>query len=381
MHQIKHSVIFTIFTFLNSVLILTRIFYSRMEDGLCPFSDISEMGIFDAMEIIFNNLRYIDQINLAATSKTLRSAAFESSKVVKSVTMGREFNFDLFPSFITNREVFTIHCVFPDLEKIRANLRFFQSNPFKELRVFKKLEKLTIYIPERRDSYPIDYRLKIKSLCIRQNFYILHQEAVFNFIRNLDGLENFAIYDGKLTRNAIEHLDTYNLKKIKIHNTEICNQAQLLHNLIEKGNRNLEVLRLTYTHYSMSCANLIFDLFDLLDHYEMKLRKFTFTLNWYRGFKIENLLKLRHLKELIIYFHTRIPGTALVTIYQLAEQMPNTEITLEEYEEIPYCQNEDDYERIVYKSIHLRLNYGQNYSHIKNIKFKAFEYKGYAYME
>lgn len=157
------------------------------------------------------------------------------------------FNLDLFPGIISDDDIQNLFNVIPRINKLKADLKFVNSNFLLSLKRFESLRKLslTIYDYKLNGCEP---KLEIKSLTLRTYYYALDMDTVYHFLRQITNLQEFSIYNGRLSSKAIRVLNEMPLRKLKLHNTLTeCIECHLLFTII--NNRNLEYLKITCDNY------------------------------------------------------------------------------------------------------------------------------------
>lgn len=321
-------------------------------------SDIIDRQMFHIMDIIFKNLNLIDSIHLASTNSKLKNAAYESSDKIKSIAQRNCFNLDLFPGLITKDQIEIIYQVFPNLEKFKVDMRFVKTNFFKHMKKFENLRKLSIYLQDFEDDPPYSTILNISSLTLRQQYYTLHNDAIYDILKNTENLRQLAIYEGKLSLKTIKLLNQLKLNKLKLHNTTIesC-EENLLTTILT--NKDLKYLRITcevYMRYSQS-FRLIAKLLSMINSINSNIETFIFTLESNTTIRYENLLNFHNLKRIVVYYSAQTATYHLNNLVKIAKCLDKTKLELIEYLEVPLFASLQTKNVLKHRSIHFEKRF------------------------
>lgn len=133
---------------------------------------LETLGDYDIpMRMTIAHLNFIDVINLASTSQTMRTIVMQRSKSLQSIEKYGCFNLDLFHEIpITKTEIDTIYRIFPELRHLRIDLTFADNHLLDNIRKFKKLEKISVYL-RSCDTNENKIGANIRSVTIRSKYY------------------------------------------------------------------------------------------------------------------------------------------------------------------------------------------------------------------
>lgn len=298
------------------------------------------------IENILQNLNLMDKIFLASTNTVVKNKVFSHCKDIKAIEERGSFNLDILPDMISDDEILTVFKVFPNLRKLKFDLRFC-NDIIQNIKIFKNLEKISVYLFEYACPKVFE-EIEIKNLTIRQQYYITKNDSVINLLQQIKNLEKFSIYNGKLTTKSLNKLNSYKLKSLKIQNTAIEGlDLDIVLEIIK--NENLKVLQSTSEKYFRypGPTRLIHYLLDLCPYHDLNIQKLVFTLDFRETVKYENLIKIRGLQEVKIYYSALFFTQNLETIIKAAKHLENTQFQFIEFLEIPMCCTNNLYSHIL----------------------------------
>lgn len=296
-----------------------------------PYVDMVKIAkLGSPIKIVMKNLRLLDSIYLASTNKEIRNYAIKENPELKNIDETGCIDLNIFPSPISEREIYILHRTFPDLQKIKGNLADVKDNFLDHLGKFRSLKKLSVIINEGDHNYNLN-RLALKSLTCEAQFYNLTTDCIFTLLRQISNLKVFSIRKGSLSIRTITLLETRNIEILKVHNSIIKNGSYLVRMIL--NNINLKYLKLTTDNYMISAYPIFVasDVINRLDCFKLNLIRFTFTLDQAMRIKYENLKYLKELRELKIYYSVATSTMNIANIIKIVTSLKDVETMFIEY--------------------------------------------------
>lgn len=299
-------------------------------------SDLIDKNMFHVMDQIFSELAIEDAISLAAMNSKSREAAYICCNTIRFIAESKQFDFDLISEIVSSKHFRIIEFVFPDIERIKIDLRTTRGKSIPKLNIFKNLRKISAFLTEYRHKNYMS-KLSIENVSVKQQYFTVFYDALADFLRQLKNVQKLSVLNGRVTKNSIKTFSQFPLIKLKLRNTFVeCSEEENLVDFIFNC-KSLKKLHLTCEHYSRNPECFyITELFLLrLPEYPLNIEVLAFTLESKRTVPYENLKYLKKLTNVEIYYAAQTSPRRIPTIMCLAKLSPSTTFTLIEYIERP----------------------------------------------
>lgn len=346
------------------------------ETNFCILIEMIRMNLSHIMRNIFSMLPLRSLLDLSTTCTEIRDYATEESEVLKTIRWSERFNFDCLPGLIGTEEIEMIHRIFPNLKHLKTDLTFSDNGILDEMKVFKKLEKISLYLYESNYENLSQQKFCLKKLTVRQNYYKHGHDAVYEILTHIKELQEFTIYNGMITSQSADLLRKFKLRKLKLHNVDAETFAafKIIHHIL--NNDELENLRLTSEKYILfpQFIRMNNEIIDLMHIHSINLTKLAFTVDKInKNVKYENLWHLKKLKELKIYFSVQtLPLQNLDKLIEVTSRLQHVDITFIEFFETPQISTQNILER----TVALSDKYAKMILGHENLKLKKLNIKG-----
>lgn len=261
---------------------------------------------------------------------------------MKLITETNSFNLNLFPDIATEAEIKITNQAFPNIRKIKANLTFVTENFFDDIKIFKQLEKLTLHTQQTNSTTNNNSDFEIKSLTIHDNSQPPNSETINKILNKIKRVKKLTIHNSIIDDFTLKKIESFQLQKLKLHNTEIQCKSKYL-SLILLQNNKLNKLQLTsdeYKKYSTIklCAT---EFLDGLSSHVIKLVSLKIVMESTRKLSLNNLMKLQSLKRLTIYYSPQQNAINMASLIFISKKLAHIEINLIEYKENKFSINND----------------------------------------
>lgn len=307
-------------------------FYSIMEDT--PHTQyvnlVTMARLGSPIKLVMKNLSLVNSIYLASTNQSIRDHAIYENKELKRITESGWIDLNIFPNPINRDQIESVNRTFPDLIKIKVNLVDVEDEFLDNLRIFKKLQKLSVELNEGNHNYNLN-PLPVKNVTCKAQFYHSNTDCIYSLLRQISCFKKFSIYKGSLSIRTITLLNTRNIEALKIHNSIIKNGSYLVRMIL--NNKNLRYLKLTTDNLLISSypTFIASDVINRLHEYRLNIERLIFTLDQMSRIKYENLKYLKDLRQLKIYYSVANKPFNLASIIHVVSSLRNVETTFVEY--------------------------------------------------
>lgn len=281
--------------------------------------------------LILLELSLVDQVKFASTNREILKAAKESSKCLRSVDDLSCFNLDIFPEIpITKTEIDTVHRTFENLQKLKVDLTFVENTFLNDIRKFKNLNKLSVYMgPQTRNNgiHPI----YLKSITIKSKFTTSDHDVIYSFLTQIMGLKTLSLYNGMISLKTTTLLEARKLTKLKIHNTNIKSCYYFIKFI--QDCKTLEHLSLTSNNY-IAFPHPVFvasDIISQMNIFKLGLTHFSFTVDTGCKIKYENLKYLKKLKQLKNFYTVQGQTINIERLIDIAATFKTVDVAFIEY--------------------------------------------------
>lgn len=290
-----------------------------------------DCGLTNVLQRIIKNLTTTEQICLAATCKNIRNY-IQTLPNQMSIQEHKAFNLDIFPRFITTKEINTLYTVHPYLETLKLDFSFAKDHLLDSLQKFKGLRKICFYLSEDDYNYNAG-QLRVKSLTIRHTFEWSLFDPLYNLLEQFSSFESISIYKGFLSLPTLQILGSQHLVELKIQDVIIMKSQCwiLIKQILE--NKNLKKLKLVSYDYER-CPHPILIMSDIVGHLLMRpleIEFLKFTLDQNTRILYRNLKNLKTLKKLTIYYNVQESTRNLDEIIRIVASLSVRDIKFIEY--------------------------------------------------
>lgn len=280
---------------------------------------------------ILIDLSLIDQVKFASTNKKIKECALTHSKILRNLEERSCFNLDLFPNMlITGMEIQTVHRTFENLTKLKIDMSFAGHSFLDEIRIFKNLKKISVYIGPGDHNYNQEGAY-VEAVTIKAKFLSANTDVIYSLLRQIKGMKIVSIYNGYISLGLTRLLEIVKLRKLKIHNSCIKSCYYFIKFLLEA--KTLEYLKITSDNYSITPEPTFVasDVISQLDTHELNLKYLSFTVDTCCRVKYEHLVHLKKLEKLVIYYSVQNQTLNLEKLINIVESMENVEAIFIEF--------------------------------------------------
>lgn len=321
-------------------------------------------------DILFE-LNIIDQVKFASTNKKIRDCVIANSKIMREIQERGCFDLDLFPNLIiTKNEIDIVHRTFENLKKLKIDMSFAKDTFFDEIRKFRKLEKISIFIGLGDHNYN-RHRIYLKSVTIRAKFFTSDTDVIYSLLRQISGTKIISIYNGSVSLGLITLFETRKLRKLKIHNSTIKSCYYFEKYILQST--SLEHLKVTSEQYMMTPHPVIImsDIINQLDKVELNLKYLSFTVDTCCLVKYDNLSYLTKLNKLEIYYSVQTQTLNLEKLIYITAKLEKVQTTF-----IEYFDKNQIFNRAMFDATERKSYYYKNImeSMDKHIEVRAINY-------
>lgn len=297
--------------------------------------DLIKLGLMGPpLKIILQHLALPDKIILASTNKQLKQLCFIECRDLRHLDQLQKLDLQIFTEPITQDIVNAINRVFPNLTKIVARLSKVENGFLDFIRIFSKLNKLTVYLSVD-DSISNRHGINLQQVTIKAEFYNFKtRDVIYSLLWQIRGTKRLSIYNGQLDRRLIYLLSTRNLEVLKLQNCMVTNPIQLTNVILEFT--QMKYLKLTTNNYLIAPAtsNIMSHIIKhLITHRNLQIERLTFTLDTSPLISYSNLRFLKQLKHLTIYYTVQNNGVSLEKLIYYAASLRWINVTFVEFVE------------------------------------------------
>lgn len=281
-------------------------------------------------KILFD-LSLIDQVKFASTNTKIKECALTHSKILRNIEERSFFNLDLFPNMVIEREqIQTVHRTFGNLTKLKIDMAFAEHSFLDEIRIFKNLKKISVYIGLGDHNYNREGAY-IEAVTIKAKFLNSNTDVIYSLMRQIKGMKVISLYNGNISLGLTRLMEIIKLRKLKIHNSSIKSCYYFIKFILEA--KSLEYLKITSDNYGITPEPIFVasDIISQLNAYELNLKYFSFTVDTCCKVKYEYLVHLKKLQKLVIYYSVQNQTLNLAKLINVVEKMENVETIFIEF--------------------------------------------------
>lgn len=325
-------------------------FFTAMESTHSKINLLTLGALGLPFEQILNDLPLKDKIRLASTNTTIRELCLFYSRELREINEQGHIDLAIFPDLVTHDDIESLYNTFPDLTKIVTALSHVDDHFLDNLRIFKSLQKLSIYVKGDDINYN-RHGLNLPQITIKGKYLDMTTNAIHSLLWQVRGTKKISIYGGHIDHRTIALLSTRNLKILKIQNTVI-SPTNLLANAILEMNQ-LDRLHLITSDYFITphACYTMSDITMNLHHFRnLSITKLAFTVDITPDVIYSNLRYLKNLRELVIYYSIRGGGENLEKLIYYSASLLNVDTTFIEFTEKYAIRNIIDFEILERKS-------------------------------
>lgn len=346
-------------------------------------TDIFLIDIFPIVDNILKHLPIASKIVLASMDDAMQKTIFSHCPNIRGIAERSCLNLDLIPHTISVEDLEIVNKVFPNIEKLKLDLKLATKDILSHMNMFLKLKKLSLYTRDA-EEYASPNKINIKRLTLRQLYGISDVDTVLTTLRQVKNVKRFSLYQGKVSIETLDILISFKLESLKIHNSDIKGLApHVMSGILE--NENLKILKLTSEKYFKfpGPIKLTELLLGFCPFYSSKIERFIFALDFKPAVKYENLKYMTSLTSVQIHFSAISFTQNVEKIVKVALDMKDTRFEFVEFLEIPMCpapyymENMAIYSRKFVQSLNqLKLTHN-----VPNVSIRPLYYEEYLSMK